>query len=128
MNTVHDIYFDHRTITFFYEKEKTTVIASAYQLLAIFTKLLTHPTFRRRRPWSGAPVSGPKSPRCRVDRVEERDEERGTPINNTINNTIWNDEYTASTRPKLTWIVIQVNLGRCSRNDEKERVLRENLK
>jgi hypothetical protein len=34
-------------------------------------------------------------------------EERGTPIFNTI----WNDEYTTSARPKLTWIEIQVNLG-----------------
>jgi hypothetical protein len=35
--------------------------------------------------------------------------------------TSWNDEYKASARPKLTWIVIQFSSGRRSRNDGKER-------
>ena len=50
-------------------------------------------------------------------RSRNGNEERGTPIFNIV----WNDEYTASTHPKLTWIEIQVNLGRRSRNDEMER-------
>jgi hypothetical protein len=59
----------------------------------------------------------PSHRRSRYVATRNGDEERGTPIFKML----WNDEYTALARPKLTWIAIHDNLGRRSRNDEKER-------